>query len=129
MVYNITKLEKVSLLFLIIFGIFGFSIFSTMVHEFVHYFDFKEYDLEDEGMCVANIPLSLDNFWNQPAGYYEFTAKNMTDYNNIQDEKYSSEIKATIAEGIVYFLGFLLIIAITNIYFKTKWYIIKNEDK
>lgn len=122
--FKLNKLEKVALIMVFIFAFFGVSVFSNVIHELTHYYDLKDYELEEEEICALNIPLDLDD---KRVGYYDFTFKHKEDMEKMEEIRKSSEFKASISDFIVYFVAFIFALTIINLYYKNKYYIDENE--
>ncbi len=72
------KLEKICFIILVLFGFFGTLIFSNLIHEMSHEHDFRF--VSDKGtVCVLTkagiFPDNFSEFWDEPAGFYQFTVK------------------------------------------------------
>jgi hypothetical protein len=106
-------IKTIALGIIVTFALFGVFVFSTLLHEFSHYQDFKEIASNNE-ICALTIPtdLSYSTISNLEAGYYKFSIdpENEQEYNNIS--KYT-EIKAySIDAAMGLFLIFCIFIVV-----------------
>ena len=96
-------INKVSYVLFGLFYIFGIFMTSIIIHEYVHYYDFKDY-VENDGMCIVANPFIADGF-----AYYSFdvSVENSKKEEFKRIDKYT-ELKASIITLL--FFGFTLLI-------------------
>ena len=87
--------EKMALFFVVIMAIFGACFISIIVHEYTHYYDFKNFNATDQRLCAFVLPTGprlanwSDYLWS-PAGYYGFSINN----NSMSPEELANYNKA-----------------------------------
>lgn len=103
-------IKNLAFTIIMLFSIFGFIVFGTVVHELYHYYDFKEIVNPGE-LCFLTLPLeeenvTFKNLLNTKVGYYRYSLKeeNITEYSQ-KEEK--AELKAYTFES-VFFIIFLI---------------------
>ena len=127
--------ERISLIVLILFGFFGFTILSTFVHEMSHVEDLKEIAKDGE-ICFLYLSgtsdFNLKEFIKEPMGYYSFRI-DKKDSESYQEIKEYTEKKAILSELPITFL-FVVCVGLVISKFFTKegvknnaWTIIKSQ--
>jgi hypothetical protein len=127
-------IEKIAIFFVIIFAFIGGIGLTIIVHEYVHFADFRELNVTDEQLCGLNLPLNWD--WKnltydikQPIGYYSFRVNKTSPDIKIKYETINkdTEIKAYAISLIVFVFFFLCYWIILHGRFKDEIKILEQE--
>lgn len=94
-------------------AIIGVMVFAISIHEMSHWQDYHEL-VEEDGICILNLPTDWSGVWSGPAGYYHFTyiKENESTRDAISDTHIYTEPKAYTSTVIIMIIFLILMIII-----------------
>lgn len=98
-------MEKIKLgkIILVLFSFFGIFILQIVIHENFHKFDFKNIEKISDETCYLN-------FNDDALGYYQFYPNGTSQYEEIEEIKKYTELKAySLSTIVIIFYVFFLI--------------------
>lgn len=107
-------IKHISLALVLVFAIFGMMSISTALHEYSHYYDFKEIAQPTE-LCGMVLPTNVSELLSGKSGYYHFNINksNETEYDRISEY---TESKAYFFDILVCAIGLICIIVVAKNY-------------
>jgi len=113
-------IENVCFLIIVFFALIGAAVFAITIHEMSHWQDYHEY-VDEDGICILNMPTDWSGIWSGPAGYYHFTYSyaNESEKDKVKDIKLYTEPKAytwTVVVMLIFLVMMLVVLhrRITN---------------
>ncbi len=103
---------KIYFAIMVFFTIVGILTVSTVVHEYSHLTDYKEFATEDT-LCLYPLPDLDESFWELRAGHYRFSY-NANDTIAVSNKMKTTEYKAYAWSTVIIMLG---VVAVGNVWF------------